>query len=109
VDIGKLDQRVTLQSRSVVTDPLGQDTITWVDVIEVWAQRVNQRSAELFQAAQMGNDDVVELHIRYRADVLTSWRLQWRGVGYDIISVSDYGGRMDRTRLLCRRGVKDGR
>lgn len=109
MDIGKLDQRVTLQSRSVVKDALGQDTITWVDVATVWAQRINQRSAEAFAAAQMGDDDVVELHIRYRADVLTTWRLVWRGVGYDITSVSDYGGRNDRTRLLCRRGVKDGR
>lgn len=60
-------------------------------------------------AAQVGDDDVLELHIRHRADVLTTWRLERGGVGYDIISVSDYGGRKDRTRLMCRRGVKDGR
>lgn len=109
MDSGSMDQRVTLQSRSVVKDAMGQDTITWVDVATVWARRINQRSAEAFQAAQMGDDDVVELHIRHRADVLTTWRLQWGGVGYDITSVSDFGGRKDRTRLLCRRGVKDGR
>lgn len=109
MDAGAMDQRVTLQSRSVTKDAMGQDTITWVDVVEVWARRINQRSAEAFQAAQVGDDDVVELHIRHRADVLTTWRLQWGGVGYDIISVSDFGGRKDRTRLLCRRGVKDGR
>ena len=106
---GKMDQRVVLRSRTVTTDAMGQDTITWVDVATVWAQRINQRSAEAFQAAQMGDDDVVELHIRHRADVLTTWRLEWDGVGYDITSVSDYGGRKDRTRLLVRRGVKDGR
>jgi len=106
---GKMDQRVTLQSRSVATDAMGQATITWVDVATVWAQRINQRSAEAFQAAQMGDDYVVELHIRYRDDVITSWRLEWAGVGYDIVSATPYGGRMDRTRLLCRRGVKDGR
>jgi SPP1 family predicted phage head-tail adaptor len=109
MDSGGMDQRVTLQSRSVATDAMGQDTITWVDVATVWARRINQRSAEAFQAAQMGDDDVVELHIRHRADVLTTWRLQWGGVGYDISSVSDFGGRKDRTRLLVRKGVKDGR
>jgi len=109
MDSGSMDQRVTLKSRSVVKDAMGQDVITWVDVATVWARRINQRSAEAFQAAQMGDDDVVELHIRHRADVLTTWRLQWGGVGYDITSVSDFGGRKDRTRLLCRRGVKDGR
>jgi SPP1 family predicted phage head-tail adaptor len=106
---GKMDQRVTLRSRTVTTDAMGQDAITWVDVATVWAQRINQRSAEAFQAAQMGDDDVSELHIRHRADILTTWRLQWGGVGYDITSVSDFGGRKDRTRLLVRKGVKDGR
>jgi len=106
---GKMDQRVVLQSRTVTTDAMGQDAITWVAAATVWAQRINQRSAEAFQAAQMGDDDVVELHIRHRTDVLTTWRLEWGGVGYDITSVSDFGGRKDRTRLLCRRGVKDGR
>lgn len=106
---GKMDQRVTLQSRSVTKDAMGQDVITWVDVATVWAQRINQRSAEAFQAAQMGDDDVVELHIRHRADVLTTWRLEWDSVGYDITSATPYGGRKDRTRLLCRKGVKDGR
>ena len=107
--IGKFDQRVTLRSRSLTTDALGQDVITWVDVATVWAQRINQKSAEAFAAAQIGDDDVIELHIRYRADVLTTWRLEWGGVGYDITSATPYGGRKDRTRLLCRRGVKDGR
>jgi SPP1 family predicted phage head-tail adaptor len=106
---GKMDERVTLRSRTVTTDAMGQDAITWATVAVVWAQRINQRSAEAFQAAQMGDDDVIELHIRHRADVLTTWRLELGGVGYDITSVSDFGGRKDRTRLLCRRGVKDGR
>jgi SPP1 family predicted phage head-tail adaptor len=106
---GKFDQRVTLQSRSVATDALGQDTIIWVDVATVWAARINQRSAEAFAAAQMGDDTVVEFHIRNRTDVLATWRLEWLGVGYDITSAEPYGGRKDRTRLLCRRGVKDGR
>ena len=104
-----MDLRVTLLSRSTATDAVGQDTITWVTVDTVWAARINQRSAEAFAAAQMGDDDVVELHIRHRADVLTTWRLEWNGAGYDITSATAYGGRKDRTRLLCRRGVKDGR
>ena len=108
--IGKMDQRITLQSRGTPTlDAAGQDAITWVDVATVWAERINQRSAEVFQAAQMGDDDVVELHIRHRTDVATTWRLVWDGEGYDITSVSDFGKRKDRTRIMCRRGVKDGR
>ena len=108
--IGKFDQRVTLFSRGPATlDAAGQDDITWVEVATVWAQRITQRSAEALAAAQISDDVVVELHIRYRADVRTTWRLEWAGQGYDITSVEPFGGRKDRTRLLCRRGVKDGR
>jgi SPP1 family predicted phage head-tail adaptor len=107
---GRLDQRVTLYSRGAPTlDAAGQDTITWVSQGTVWAQRITLRSAEAVAAAQISDDVVVELHIRHRADVSTTWRLEWLGVGYDITSVEPFGGRKDRTRLLCRRGVKDGR
>ncbi len=106
---GRFDQRVTLKSRSSAPDALGQNEITWVTEETVWAARINQRSAEAFAAAQVGDDTVVELHIRHRADVQTTWRLEWGGVGYDIVSVQPLGGRKDRLRLLCRRGVKDGR
>ena len=109
MQVGRMDQRITLKSRSVSTDAMGQDAITWVEVATVWAQRINQRSAEAFQAAEMGDDNVTEFHIRHRTDVLTTWRMELDGVGYDITSATDFGGRKDRTRLLCRRGVKDGR
>lgn len=106
---GKLDQRVALFSRSVVKDAMGQDTITWVSQGSVWAQRINMKSAEAFAAAQMSEENVVEFHIRHHPTVQTTWRLEWNGAAYDIVSVADYGGRQDRTRLMCRKGVKDGR
>lgn len=109
MQVGSMDQRVTLKSRSVVADAMGQDVITWTDVITVWARLVNQRSAEVIQAAQIGDDNIIELHIRHRPEVLSTWRLEMDGVGYDITSATDFGGRKDRTRLLCRKGVKDGR
>ena len=88
---------------------MGQITPVWTQVATVWAERVTQRSAEAVAAAQVYDDHVVELRIRYRTDVQTTWRLEWGGVGYDIVTVEPYGGRKDRLRLLCRRGVKDGR
>jgi SPP1 family predicted phage head-tail adaptor len=106
--VGRLDQRVTLFSRTG-DDAAGQVAIAWVEVATVWAQRITQRSAEAFAAAQMSDDNLVELHIRWRADVSTTWRLQWNGAAYDITSAEPYGGRQDRLRLLCRKGVKDGR
>ena len=105
---GMLDQRVTLQSRSVVKDGFGQDVITWVDVATVWAQCHALRGREFFAAAQVQQEQTVKVRIRYRADVSTTWRLLWQGRPHDITGVIPVG-RKDMTEILCMTGAKDGR
>lgn len=105
---GSLDQRVTLQSRSVVTDAYGQDAITWVDIATVWAQCQALRGREFFAAAQVQQEQSVKVRIRYRADVDQKTRLVWKGVNHDITGVIPVG-RKDFLEILCMAGVKDGR
>lgn len=105
---GDLDQRVTLQSRSVVTDAYGQDTISWVDIATVWAQCHALRGREFFAAAQVQQEQSVKVRIRYRADVDQKCRLVWKGVNHDITGVIPVG-RKDMLEILCMAGVKDGR
>lgn len=103
-----LDERVTLQSRSVATDAFGQDTITWVEVATVWAQCQVLRGREFFAAAQVQQEHTVKVRIRYRADVSTLTRLVWQGRAHDITGVVPVG-RKDMLELMCLQGVKDGR
>jgi len=102
------DQRVSLQSRSIVKDDFGQDTITWVDVCTVWAQVQAVRGREFFAAAQVQQEQTVKVRIRYRAGVLTTWRLVWLGQPHDITGVIPVG-RNDMLEIMCMAGVKDGR
>ena len=104
---GQLDQRVTLQSRSVVTDANGQDTITWVDVATVWAQCQALRGREFFAAAQVQQEQTVKVRIRYRADVVQTMRLVWQGRAHDITGVVPVG-RKEMLEIMCLQGVKDG-
>lgn len=108
MNIGQLDQRVTLQARSVVTDALGQDTITWVDVATVWAQCQSVRGREFFAAAQVQQEQTVKVRIRYRADITPLHRLVWQGRAHDITGVVPVG-RKEMLELMCLQGVKDGR
>ena len=108
LNAGALDQRVTLQSRSVVTDAYGQDTITWVDIATVWAQCQALRGREFFAAAQVQQEQSVKVRIRYRSDVDQKCRLVWNGVNHDITGVIPVG-RKDFLEILCMAGVKDGR
>lgn len=105
---GDLDQRVTLQARSVVTDAMGQDTITWQDIATVWAQCQAVRGREFFAAAQVQQEQTVKVRIRYRADVSTMTRLIWDGRAHDITGVVPVG-RKDMLEIMCLQGVKDGR
>lgn len=102
------DQRVTLQSRSIVKDDFGQDTITWETEATVWAQVQALRGREFFAAAQVQQEQTFKVHIRYRADVLTTWRLLWKGQPYDITAAIPVG-RNDILEIMCMAGVKDGR
>ena len=108
LEAGQLDQRVTLQSRSTVQDAHGQDTITWVDVATVWAQVQAPRGREFFAAAQVQQEQSLKVRIRYRADVLTTWRLVWQGRHHDITGAIPVG-RNDMLEIMCLAGVKDGR
>jgi len=107
--IGLMDQRITLQSRSVAIDAVGQETITWTTVAEVWAEVTQIRGRELFAAAGTVYENSTRIRIRHRTDVAATWRVVWGTVHLDIISVIAAGGRNDLTELMCLEGVKDGR
>jgi len=107
IDPGHLTERVTLQSRSVVKDAYGQDSITWTDVATVWA-RVRALSArEFFSAAQVQQEQTLKVMIRQRADVQPTWRLLWQDRAHDITGVIPI--EREWLQLMCLQGVKDGR
>ena len=103
-----MDQRVTLQSRSVVKDAMGQDTITWVTEATVWAQVQAVRGREFFAAAQVQQEQTLKVRIRFRTGVSPTWRLVWQGRNHDITGVIPVG-RNDMLEIMCLQGVKDGR
>ena len=105
---GDLDQRVTLQSRSVVKDAMGQDTITWVPEATVWAQVQAVRGREFFAAAQVQQEQTIKVRIRWRTGVSPTWRLVWQGRNHDITGIIPVG-RNDMLEIMCLCGVKDGR
>ncbi len=105
---GDLDQRVTLQSRSVVKDAMGQATITWTTEATVWAQVQAVRGREFFAAAQVQQEQTVKVRIRWRTGVSPTWRLVWQGRAHDITGIVPVG-RNDMLEIMCLQGVKDGR
>lgn len=80
-----LTERITLQQRSASVDALGQQSTSWSDVATVWAE-VLPLSARDFQAAEQTQaSSTIRVHIRQRAGVAATMRIQWDGRAWDIV------------------------
>lgn len=86
MDAGRLDQRVTLERPSVVTDELGQDATSWEHAAEVWA-RVIETPGREFLAGDYRAEEKVVFVIRWRA-LDSTWRAVWGGRAYRLNSVT---------------------
>jgi SPP1 family predicted phage head-tail adaptor len=110
IHAGLLTQRITLQSRAAGQDVLGQPSGAWSNVAEVWARARPLRSRELFAAGRIENITDVEFTIRWRSDVRSTWRIQWRGAAYDITGEPiDVDGQQQWLEVLTASTVRDAR
>lgn len=103
---GSLDERVTLQQPVTVRDSYGQETVTWQAVATVWAGVQALRGREYFAAAAVQRELTVKVRLRYRADVVSTWRLVHRGTAYNIEAVIPVG-RREWLELMCNARPND--
>lgn len=107
---GDLTERITLQQRDTTAqNGLGENTAAWVDVVTVYAKAEPIRGREYFAAAQMQATTDVRFTIRYRAGVLQTMRVLWRGEPHDIQDVINPLGRRESLELMTVKGQRDGR
>lgn len=93
MNIGRMDQRVTLRSPVSARSASGEAVNTWVDHKTVWAERLPQSGREWY-AAMARNAEVTGIfRIRYRAQVNEKWMMVCGGVSYDIVAVLEVGRR----------------
>lgn len=109
ISAGRMDQRITLQSRAAGVDAHGQPSTTWADVATVWAQAEPLRGRELFAAGQAQSQVETRFRIRYRAGVVPTMRVLWRSAPHDIVSVFEPQAGREHLELLCSTGARDGR
>lgn len=109
ISAAMLQQRVTLQQRTVGVDSLGQDLTTWADVAQVWAQVEPLRGREYFAAGQTQAAVEARISIRFRAGVAPTMRVLRGAQAWDIVSVIDVDNAGHTLELMCLNGVGDGR
>lgn len=84
--IGKLDQRIKLQSLTQVNNS-GSLTETYTDVKTVWGHVISAKGTEAMQAARENARRTIRVKIRYRDDVDIKWRFVWKDEDYNIREV----------------------
>jgi len=102
---GIMRHRITIQSKSVVRDSFGGETVTWTTFATVWAQMRPLSGREYFDARQAQADLTTEIVIRYLAGVLPEMRVVDGDHVYDIWSISNVEGLNRQMVLLCREEV----
>lgn len=93
---GSMDRRVTIQRKSITQSDSGQETVAWVDVAQVWAQKIENRGAERFATQQFVGHAIKTFRFRWSstvAEVTTEHRISFDGRAYDITDVREIGRR----------------
>ena len=109
IEAGQYRQRVTIQSKTTVTNELGETSDSWSDfLVNIAAQVYDLRGNELVAAQQVHNEVFTNIKIRYRSTILPSMRVVFRGLNYNILAVIDRDKRNIELELYCSQGLSDG-
>ena len=101
VSAGILDQRITIQIKTVVRGSLGGHDETWATLATVWAQTLDMTGREIFQAKAMGSSSTMLITIRYRNDVKADQRILFSDGSLARIEWVRHVTRKERLELYC--------
>ena len=107
--------RIKLQAKSVTRNAIGEEIVTWTDVVTdtadhcLWAEAWPLKGREFFAAAETQYAADVRFRLRYRAGVVREHRVLWNDEPYDITQVVDVGAGHHTLEILATNGVRNGR
>lgn len=112
IHAGDLNRRIRFEARAAVTDERGQAAGSWAPVARAWAKMTAPSARDIAGAGQMQAVLDCRFVVRYREDVLPTWRVVLESTGevFDIVGrpMPLDGGRQ-WLAINCCSGVRDGR
>jgi len=106
MEAGKLRHRVTIQSKTVVQDAYGEETITWGTFATVWANVEPLRGREFLEGRQVMAEVSTRITMRYYAGVKPEMRAVYGSITYDILAVIHVESREREMQLMCQEIVE---
>ena len=99
---GKMNRRLTFQTRTLSSDSAGGRTETWVDSFDAWAEMLSHKAAEKVMGEAERSEDVRHFRIRYRSGIGEgTHRVLYKLKFYDIEGVTEEGIQ-DRLVIHCK-------
>ena len=99
--IGKLDRKITVETKTTAKDSFGQEIDSWTELGTFWAQykpRLNSAAAVADTASQVQFREVASFVLRYRSDLPDTARILFQGKTWIITQRGEVGG--DRRRYM---------
>jgi SPP1 family predicted phage head-tail adaptor len=94
VNIGRLDRRITIESKTSTLNTFNDPVDTWATLAQVWAAVSYERGIEPYQSGQMDAQRYARFKIRWRTDVDEhTCRIVHDGKTYNILGVLELGRR----------------
>lgn len=104
-----LNQKVTIQQKSVTRAANGEEIVSWVTFATLWARVEPIRGREFFAAAQMQGAVDYRVTLRYTPTITRDMRVLWGSIVMDISAEPINVSAANRwTELMCISGVRDG-
>lgn len=102
--------RVTIQRQQAVVNELGEQEISWVDVLaNEPAEVLTGPGREFMAAGQMQSDVAARITLRWFPGLDATMRILWDGRVFNIAGDPDTDATGRREwRVKCRAGVNDG-
>jgi len=100
VNPGDMRTQITLQSPTIATDAGGAQSVTYANAASkptVWARWTNAHGVEVVQSESLATVQRATVAIRYRSDVLPTWRVLKDSEPWQILSVDHV---QDKRRFL---------
>ena len=99
---GKMNRRITIQTRTYTRDASGGVIETWADAYDAWAELVNNDQLEKMVSDADRNVETKQFRIRYKSGLASGTnRILYQLKFYDIEGINEEGIR-DRLLLKCR-------
>lgn len=107
MNAGKLNHRITVQSKTAAADTYGGETITWTTFATVWASIEPLRGNEFIESQRAGAELTTRIRVRYRSGYAPTMRVTWGTHVYDVEAVINVNEAGRETQLMCREVIRD--